>query len=177
MTSRAIAIVQPPANPVNTGTPKEWSDFLAMYGGVIAPDYVDFVKSFGYGALDDYLIFLNPFTENQNVNYITKGEVLRGSVKAMIDHGIRISNGLAQADFASDRIAPFAISIDGDIGFSVPRKNGIWEVGYYDRGDNMFYLFPMTFTDFFIGLANGTSGLRQFPEPPPGGQLLFDPPT
>lgn len=46
--------------------------------GMILPlDYKKFINKYGTGSINDFIWILNPFSENENLNLIKKGHVIR----------------------------------------------------------------------------------------------------
>lgn len=78
MLAKAVA---PPNRPVETEG--EWEAVAARLGTDLPRDYKDIIGRFGTGKLDDFLLVLNPFASNRNLNLLQQVNLQTESLRSI----------------------------------------------------------------------------------------------
>jgi hypothetical protein len=68
ISERITQIVATPADPRETGTPKNWEEIEKRLGLQLPQDYKIFVDAYGTGSFGNFIIVYNPFAENEYLN-------------------------------------------------------------------------------------------------------------
>lgn len=107
------SVLPRPDRPIDTGTENDWMAVNRALGLRPPEDYVYFIKSYGTGAINDFLWVLNPFATNPNLNLLRE-------VPSLL-FGLRELREKYPDDFPyplyfePGGLLPWGTSIDGDI--------------------------------------------------------------
>lgn len=142
-----------------------WERVEKRYSIVLPADFKLFIKNYGTGCIDDFLWVLNPFSENENINFETS-EYLIESYKVM------------QEEFPRDYIRPlypktgsffpWAITDNGDsFGWIIDGEPNEWKVVIFsqDQGEEEVYNMSATELLYKLLITNVRSSLlpAEFP--------------
>ncbi|MDM5154748.1 SMI1/KNR4 family protein [Bacillus sp. DX1.1] len=126
---------------------EEWDTVEKNLGMILPLDYKKFINKYGTGSINDFIWILNPFSENENLNLIKKGHVIREayaySKKQFPDDFIHnvypVNNGLL----------PCAITDNGDeIYWLTNEECDQWRIIVYDSRSNDYYEYNNSMTEF-----------------------------
>ncbi len=71
------AVLVPPHDPAETGSPEEWLRVERTLGTVLPSAYKEFVSTYGTGAINNFFWVLNPFAEDSAINLLSEGQRIR----------------------------------------------------------------------------------------------------
>lgn len=100
----------------NVGNEKEWRDFEKNIGIIFPKDYKELIGTYGTGGIGNFIWFLTPFEEDDNINFFKR-------MKVMLE-AYRIS----KSNFPNY----FTYNI-------YPEKDGLLPWGYTDNGDELYW--------------------------------------
>lgn len=100
----------------NVGNEKAWHDFEKNIGIVFPKDYKDLIGTYGTGGIGNFIWFLTPFEEDDNINFLKK-------MNAMLE-AYRISKSHFPNYFIHN---------------IYPEKDGLLPWGYTDNGDELYW--------------------------------------
>ena len=60
----------------DTGNYKEWNKFEEELGIILPDDYKKFITTYGTGSINNFIWFLTPFSEDENINYLKKMNII-----------------------------------------------------------------------------------------------------
>lgn len=109
-------VLRQPERVYNTGTIQEWDKFECELGIILPDDYKKLINTYGTGGIGNFIWFLTPFSNDDNVNYNKK-------MTSMLE-AYRISKEKFPEYYIYD---------------VYPKQNGILPWGYTDNGDELYW--------------------------------------
>lgn len=117
-----------------TGSESEWKDFEKQTNIVLPDDFKEFVSTYGIGGISEFLWFLSPFTDDENVGFEIR-------MDAMLE---------AYDESRSELPDEFPFNI-------YPEENGLLPFAYTDNGDELYWLTAPEFDDWSIVVYESAS--------------------
>lgn len=118
----------------NTGSKEMWEEFEGETSIHFPDDYKELISTYGTGGIGDFLWFLTPFAEDENVNYTERADVLLEAYQT--------SKGNSPEYF------PFNV---------YPEENGLLPWGYTENGDELYWKTGAAFEDWEIVVYESAS--------------------
>lgn len=109
-------IVPKPDVVFHTGDEESWKRFELEIGIVLPDDYKELINTYGTGGIGNFIWFLTPFVNDDNVNYLKKMSVMIEAYKTSKDS--------------------FQEYYKYDV---FPAENGLLPWGYTDNGDELYW--------------------------------------
>nr|WP_317356409.1 SMI1/KNR4 family protein [uncultured Tyzzerella sp.] len=116
-----------PKNVYDTGNYDDWLKFEKKLGIILPNDYKDFIETYGTGSINNFIWFLTPFSEDDNINYLKRMNIMLQSYN--------VSKNNFPEEFIHN---------------TYPEKNGLLPWGYTENGDEMFWLINDNIEDWLI---------------------------
>lgn len=116
-----LNLIPPPSQPIETGTPEEWSRIENALGTKLPQDYKDFIDTYGTGQIAEFLWIHNPFSADEYVN--------------LIQHQI-----YTQSNNYIGILASTGQEIKVEYPYPIyPEPNGLLKWGTTDNGDDLYW--------------------------------------
>ncbi len=93
-----------------------WDEFEKQYAIILPKDFKDFINFYGVGGINNFIWILNPFEKDQNINFITKKNILLSSY----EHSKKQYPNLYTFDI-------------------YPSESGLIPWGFTDNGDELYW--------------------------------------
>jgi hypothetical protein len=165
--------VAPPTNPRETGTEDGWASVESQLGTALPDDYKEYVRVFGSGTFDDFIVPLNPFSVNKHLNLLSGVEGQREAERVM---------RLNWPKEAKSIVYPFDVypAKDGLLVWGTTTNAGVflywytqgfpnnWPVVVCNLRDGEHETIGVNMTGFLAAILSGSIGTRLFPEDFPG---------
>lgn len=166
------AVLSPPAEPRETRLGAAWDGIEKRLGTRLPSDYTAFVETYGSGSIDEFLVVLNPFASNRNINLLECGRLrsqayaeLRARFPEMYVHDVYPAPG---------GLLPFAITDNGNVFYwKTAGEPNTWTVVAYEGRGPQFYEFPGGMTDFLAALLTRSIVLEVLPADFPSEAVTF----
>lgn len=166
-------LLPPPANPKSHGSDAQWSKFEQELGTSVPSDYREFIGSYGTGAINDFLWILNPFEENENINFIAASRYLMDAYSTLKEeypeyykHSVYPKRG---------GILPWGFTIDSDSVFWVTNDQANkWKVGVHDKMSYKFVTYDCNMSNFLSKIIDGQISCPIFPGDFPGDNPIYE---
>ena len=113
-TQEIVKLMVPPVRPVGVPTQEAWQRFASL-GYDIPEDYKQFLSVFGIGAIDNWLWFMGPGTDNKNLDLIVQTERQKGAIRQAVELGYL--KGINEESLTDKGLIVFAVSDNGDVCF------------------------------------------------------------
>ncbi len=160
-----MKIMPPPDNPIDNNS--DWISVEKQSGYRFPDNYKQFINFYGTGGIGDFLWILNPFSENEFINFNRINDILDAyeSVDPMY---LEISKRPRYPE--EDSFLPWAITDNGDSVIWVvngPREN--WTVGIQSADLLVEETFEMNMVQFLESLITFNLDTKVFP-----GEFLED---
>lgn len=141
--SELQAVIPPPSNPRNTGTPEKWALAEATLGTTLPKDYKEFISTYGAGGFCEWLGIISPFLDETS-NLIEENRFLR---KAFVE---------LDGTFYEHPFFPAAgglLKVGGDengnfLFWGTSGSPDEWHVAYGSNDGLEFERFELTLTEF-----------------------------
>lgn len=166
---KLFEILKPKSKVFDTGNEAGWKQLELSMNIVFPIDYKEYIKTYGTGCIDNFLWVLNPFCDNENINFIQKGRSLINAYKIL---------RRSHSDIYKYHI--------------FPEKNGLLPWGFTDNGDELywetglepdkwnvvvckynFYNYRMCMTEFLYKIISREIICDEFPEDFPDQNVEF----
>ncbi len=165
------AVLVPPGHPVETGCQEGWVQVEQALGVALPLGYRRFVDIYGTGAINEFLLILNPFAEDPLSNLLKRGEVIRKDY---------ITVRTEFPEYAPFRvfpeaggILPWAVDDNGDNFYWLTEGDpDHWPIIVYDSRAPEYYAYHQAWTDFLVSLLTRMLHCPIIPD-----VFLSDPPT
>jgi hypothetical protein len=154
MLDRLLALLPPPADPVEPGRPDGWAEVEATLGTPLPGDFKAFTERYGSGKVDDFLYLFNPFAEGQDGNLLfEKDRVLAAYAETRAKFPAR----LPLPPFPEEGgVLPLGRTDNGDELYWVTRGDpGDWPVALLESRAARQEVHRMPVTAFLVALATG----------------------
>jgi hypothetical protein len=169
-----MSVLSPPTKPQGPGRPEGWSEVERRLGTALPSDYKAFVEHYGSGSICDFVVVLNPFASNRNIDLIERGKRQRSALEEL------------KAEFpdsyphpvypAPGGLLPFAITDNGDVfHWKTEGAPEAWTIVVYEGRGTEFREFPGSMTDFLTGLLSKSLVLDVLPAGFPRAPASFSP--
>lgn len=123
-----------PENVYDTGNEKKWKEFEKETGISLPDDYKEFIGLYGTGGIGEFLWFLSPFTDDENVGFEIKTEAMLNAYNESRS------------------------SLPDEFKFNIyPEKNGLLPFAYTDNGDELYWQTASNFDDWSIVVYESAS--------------------
>jgi len=166
-------IVAPPEDPRETGEEAGWATVESRLGTALPDDYKEYVRVYGSGTFDDFIVPLNPFSANKHLNLLSGVD------------GQREAERVKRLNSPKDEksvVYPFDLfpTKDGLLVWGTTTNAGIhlywytqgspdrWPVVICNLRDGEHEAIGLNMTGFLAGILSGATRTRLFPEDFPG---------
>lgn len=133
-----------------------WSEFEKQYSIILPKDFKDFINFYGVGGINNFIWILNPFEKDQNINFITKKNILLSSY----EHSKKQYPNLYPFDIypSEGGIIPWGFTDNGDELYWKSSLIEDWLIVIYESRSSEYFEYDMSFTEFLYKLV--TSQIR-----------------
>jgi hypothetical protein len=160
-------IVTPPTDPVDSGSVDEWLAIEEKLGTPLPTDYKEYINTYGTGTIGSFLWPYNPFSNNENLNLITRIEQDLSALRQIKDEF-----GEEEVPYPlypeTGGLLSWAISDNGDVLYWLTQGNREdWRIVINESRGPWFEQFEESTTSFLTKLASGdlvTEILGDLPE-------------
>jgi hypothetical protein len=168
------SILPRPSNPQEATANYDWTNVEGELGTQLPIDYKEFINEYGTGKIDDFLVILNPFSQNKFVNLIERG---RRELSAWLDLKQRFPQYYTDVLFPSPGgLFPFAGTDNGNSIFW--RTNGVpeaWTVTIFDPRGPEHFDYNGGMADFLSAVLTQSIQCDVFPRQFPSRSPRFEP--
>ena len=169
-----IAILAPPPEPQEAGRESEWARVEHELGVRLPEDYKKFVQIYGSGMIDGFVVVLNPFSANRNINLIEAGRLdrealaeLRAGYPDDYRHDLYPAPG---------GLLPFAITDNANVFYwNTNGEPDRWTVVVYEGRGPAYCEFGRGMSDVLAGLLARTVRFDVLPRDFPSAKPVFQP--
>lgn len=163
-------VLQRPNIPQDLAKSPDWNAIEAVLRTGLPKDYKAFIEAFGSGVINGFLIVLNPFSSNNNINLLRRGRMemdgYAASKKSFPDyyvHDVFPSLG---------GLLPFAVTDNGEtLYWNTTGQPDSWSVIAYESRGPKYFQFGGNMTKFLTRLLTRSVECnvlpRSFPSKPP----------
>ena len=166
------AILAPPSEPREAGRESEWARVEEELGVRLPEDYKLFVQVYGSGTIDDFIVVLNPFSANRNINLLEAGRLRMQAVAELrSDHPDDYRH---DAFPATGGLLPFAITDNANVFYW--KTNGrpdAWTVVVYEGRGPAFAEFGGGMSAALAALLSGSVRFDVLPRDFPSARPTF----
>lgn len=170
--SKLKNIIKPNNELLDTYTKEKWDEIEFILGIKLPTDYKKFINTYGVGSIGEFLVVLNPFTQNMNLNLIEKGKEIR---EAYI-----VSKNAFPEDFTHNvfptegGLLPCAITDNGDEIYWLTSNIGDeWHIVVYESRSASYYEYNMGLAEFLYKILTKEVECFAFPDDFPGDECEF----
>ncbi len=156
-----------PAAPIEVGDEHGWLRVFRRMGTRLPEDYVQFIKAYGTGIIDEFCWVCNPFSQNENLSLLEQVPAILSSFRVLkAEHPQYFSVPLY---FEPNGLLPWGGTIDGDV-FCWETSESIdhWPVVVVPRDEDDVELHGHPMTVFLAKVLTGSIKSAAFPDGFPG---------
>ncbi|SFA72337.1 Imm30 family immunity protein [Selenomonas ruminantium] len=143
---------------------EEWLDVQRQHNVKFPSDYIEFIDSYGIGAIDNFLWILSPWTDNDNLNFFVNMKKSMWAYQYLREE--------SPEDFpfelypATDGLLPFGLTDNGDELYwqNTDDNPNLWKLIIYESRSTVYYEYNLSFTDFLVGLFVGGISCEILPD-------------
>lgn len=118
----------------NTGNIEQWSEFEKKIGVIFPCDYKKIINRYGTGGIGEFIWFLTPFVDDDNVNFLVK------------------MNKMIESYQTSKQSFPDYYKYD-----VFPEEGGILPWGYTENGDELYWKTALSSEEWKIVIYESAS--------------------
>lgn len=161
-----------PTNAYNIGNEEKWISFEEKLGITLPKDYKDFIDIYGTGGIDNFLWILNPFVEDENVNFLKKKEEL---LNAYQESKNKFPELYQYNIFpSSEGLLPWGYTDNADeLYWLTSEKLEDWKIIIYESRSSENYCYSYTMTEFLYQIVSKEIICDAFSEDFPNENPIF----
>jgi hypothetical protein len=156
-------ILLPPASASEVPDRRDWGAIESRLGTALPADYKEFITSYGTGKINDFLVVLNPFSQNRYVNLLNYA---RSNLAAYDESKARFPKHYLYDTYpAPGGILPFAATDNANSVYW--RTNGVperWTVTVYESRGPKHFGFNGGMTEFLTAVLTRAIKCTVFPD-------------
>lgn len=172
MMNKLIKVLPPPKIPQNSRDKEQWRNVFNILGTELPSDYMKFIDTYGSGGIDNFLWVLSPFVENENINLIQIGKVIRdayqvskNSFPEYFTHNVYPSVG---------GLLPWALTDNGDeLYWLTEGKPNEWKIVVYETRSSEYHIYSLSIVEFLYQTITKELVCEAFPEDFPSEKVSF----
>jgi hypothetical protein len=159
-----MALVPPPRAPHEVPPPEQWALAESRMGIAIPQDFREIVTAYGTGALDGFLILLNPSSSRSHLDLLQYDADMEM---------IRLVCNRARELTGAERLVPIGYTINGDeIFYAIEDRVPTSILLVEGRGGDC-ERHRMPLAEWLVGMMRGTLRIRMFPSNVPSATPWF----
>lgn len=147
-------LLKKPNKVYSIGSEKEWSQIQKKLGIFFPKDYIAFINYYGTGGMGDFLWFLTPFEEDENVNYKKRSSIM---LDAYQESKIKFPEYYFYKLYPEKNgLLPFGYTDNGDELYWLTKGNAEqWHIVIYESRSPEFYYYSMGLAEFLCKMIKG----------------------
>jgi hypothetical protein len=170
-----VEVMSPPREPVETGNVEQWTNVKESLGTELPTDYKEYINTFGTGSIGAFLWPYNPFSNNENLNLITRSKLILEAMSV-----IKERFGDTEVPYPlfpePEGLLPWGVTDNGDSLFWLTAGNtDEWPVVINESRGPFFERFEEPMTDFLAKLISGEISSEVIPSDFLDKEALFVP--
>lgn len=138
----------------------DWSKVETALGVALPNDYKEFIEYYGSVYISNFLMLLNPFSENEHINLVCKQVVVREIYQALSESGERIPYKFFPE---GEGLLVVGLTDNGDMIFWKTRS-GDWTIVVNEARGPGWFEFDGGIVEFIEGLLSGDINCYIFPD-------------
>lgn len=165
-------VLSTPNQPFNTGNDNEWIEFESILGIMLPEDYKEFIIAYGTGGIDNFMWILTPFVKDENINFMTRMNVMLSSYVESKD---KFPQYYKHEIFPKlDGLLPWAYTENGDeIYWQTSVNSNEWSIVVYETRSPQYHHYEMSMTEFLYKILTKELICEAFPEDFPSDKPEF----
>jgi len=165
------SLLPPPSQPGEVPREPPWRDVEEQVGP-LPPDYKQFIEIYGSGVIDDFVVVLNPFSENPHFNLLTQAKLYKRAFQEEVTE----PGAWRGLPVDVNQLRPFGRTDNGDIlawkAVGAPEE---WTVVVLDARGPYMDEFDGGFSEFLATAIAGELESDVLPEDFPSDSPAFKP--
>lgn len=155
-------ILFPPDPPFKTGDEEGWNQVESQLGTTLPIDYKEIISTYGTGGIDEFLWFLTPFVDDENVNFFKKMKVINDAYIVLRD---QFPHHLKHNVFPEENgLLPWAYTDNGDVLYWLTKGSpDEWSIVIYGSSDD-YYEYPNSISEFLYDMLSRKIVCDIFPD-------------
>lgn len=152
-----------PQNVYDVGNEKMWNEFEKNTGIIFPNDYRRLIDNYGTGGIGNFIWFLTPFVDDDNVNYLKKMNIMLESYK--------VSKGNFPDYFTYNLypevggLLPWGYTENGDeLYWKTNSSLDKWEIVIYESASSDCHNYKMQLIEFLYKIITKELICNAFPE-------------
>lgn len=172
MMNKLIKVLPPPKIPQNSRDKEQWGNVFNILVTELPSDYMKFIETYGTGGIDNFLWVLSPFVENENVNLIQKGKVIRDSYQISKNN---FPEYYTHNIYPSVRgLLPWGLTDNGDeLYWLTEGKPDEWKIVVYETRASEYHIYPLSMVEFLYKTITKELVCEAFPDDFPSDKVSF----
>ena len=167
-------ILSPPVDPQEVALTDDWEAIEKQLSTPLPKDYKAFVRAYGTGTINHFIVVYNPFSRNKFVRLVERGQRLLQSLATLISDFPEYYPHVVYP--APGGLLPFAGTDNGDVFYwqtiGTPEK---WTVRVLESRGPDYYDFAGQMTDFLESLLTKSIQCDVLPQSFPFDRPVFEP--
>ncbi|WP_338605165.1 SMI1/KNR4 family protein [Saccharopolyspora sp. SCSIO 74807] len=166
------SIVPPPAEP--SVAVSDWDQVEGELGLRLPSDYKGLVADYGAGSFDEFLLVLQPYEENSNIDLLTQRSVRLDALRSLSEQGESVPFDLEPGN---EELLPWGITDNGDVCYwmTEPDKDpDEWTVAVNEERGPHWEQFDGSVTEFLVAVFSRTLAVPIFPSDFPSEESEFE---
>lgn len=156
-------ILTVPSNVYNAGSEKAWYDFEKNTGIIFPKDYKELIGTYGTGGIGNFIWFLTPFEEDDNINFLKRMNVMLEAYRVSRNHfpDYFIHNIYPE----KDGLLPWGYTDNGDeLYWKTNSSSEKWSIVIYESASPEYQEYQMQLTEFLYKIITKELVCDVFPE-------------
>ena len=171
---RLINVLTPPSSPLEIPSEDEWRKFQ-LESTKLPGDYIEFIRKFGTGCIDDFIWIFNPSSKNEDLN-------LQNQIVKQLDalRGLGFGGEPIPFSLFPDRggLLPFGVTDNGDVLFWKTKGDpSAWSIVIGESRSSNYEEYNLGISDFLAAILAAEIASAIFPTDFPSNYPKFIPIT
>jgi len=167
-----IKILTLPNSIYHNGNKNEWEIVENKIGIQLPFEYKQFIETYGAGGIDNFLWFLNPFINEENIGLFIKYPIINNSYLISKQKSPDLFQHVVYPEKGG--LFPFSYTDNGDtLFFLTEGEPDNWPIIIYDARSPDYFQYTNSFIQFFYQLIIGQLKCSIFPNDFPNNPSQF----